>query len=248
MDITVFENTLYENLYNLDCEFKRLFHGRGGLYEGFEFLTVDSIDRVLYVAFFSEIDKSLECKLLKSIKKFFDNKRWVCIVLQRRYLPKAPSEVIYGNLPESTYAHEEGLKYELNLCLNQNIGFSPDMKAGRKYIKQKAKSKKILNLFSYTCAFSVAAMAGGAKSVVNVDMAKGALTRGRKNHHLNNISTDNVQFMPYNILKSWSRIKKAGPYDMIIIDPPSFQKGSFAASKDYEKIIKNCLSLEVKSV
>ena len=44
--------------------------------------------------------------------------------------------------------------------------------------------------------------------------------------------------MPYDILKSWSRIKKEGPYDIIIIDPPSFQKGSFAATKDYEKIIK----------
>jgi len=44
--------------------------------------------------------------------------------------------------------------------------------------------------------------------------------------------------MPYNILKSWSRIKKAGPYDLIIIDPPSLQKGSFASSTDYQKIIK----------
>ena len=44
--------------------------------------------------------------------------------------------------------------------------------------------------------------------------------------------------MPYDILKSWNRIKKEWPYDIIIIDPPSFQKGSFAATKDYEKIIK----------
>jgi 23S rRNA (cytosine1962-C5)-methyltransferase len=44
--------------------------------------------------------------------------------------------------------------------------------------------------------------------------------------------------MPYNILKSWSRIRKAGPYDLIIIDPPSFQKGSFAATNDYAKIIR----------
>ena len=44
--------------------------------------------------------------------------------------------------------------------------------------------------------------------------------------------------MPYDILKSWSRIKKEGPYDIIIIDPPTLQKGSFEATKDYEKIIK----------
>ena len=69
-------------------------------------------------------------------------------------------------------------------------------------------------------------------------MAKGALTIGRENHHLNNLDTKKVKFMPYDILKSWSRIKKEAPYDIIIIDPPSFQKGSFAATKDYEKIIK----------
>ena len=44
--------------------------------------------------------------------------------------------------------------------------------------------------------------------------------------------------MPYNILKSFARIKKAGPYDLIIIDPPSFQRGSFAATSDYQKIIR----------
>jgi 23S rRNA (cytosine1962-C5)-methyltransferase len=39
-------------------------------------------------------------------------------------------------------------------------------------------------------------------------------------------------------LKSWSRIRKSGPYNLIIIDPPSFQKGSFAATNDYAKIIR----------
>jgi 23S rRNA (cytosine1962-C5)-methyltransferase len=47
-----------------------------------------------------------------------------------------------------------------------------------------------------------------------------------------------VSFLPYNILKSFSRIKKKAPYDLIIIDPPTSQKGSFEAIKDYEKIIK----------
>ena len=69
-------------------------------------------------------------------------------------------------------------------------------------------------------------------------MAKNALTTGRTNHHLNNLNTKKVKFLPYDILKSWNRIKKEGPYDIIVIDPPSFQKGSFEASKDYEKIIR----------
>ncbi|MFA7092672.1 MAG: cysteine-rich CWC family protein, partial [Arcobacteraceae bacterium] len=89
-----------------------------------------------------------------------------------------------------------------------------------------------------TCSFSVVAIQHGAKQVVNVDMSKAALSTGRENHRLNSLSTQHVKFLPYNILKSWSKIKKYAPYDLIIIDPPSFQKGSFAASKDYEKIIK----------
>jgi 23S rRNA (cytosine1962-C5)-methyltransferase len=112
------------------------------------------------------------------------------------------------------------------------------MKFGRSFIRDHAKGKNILNLFSYTCSFSVAAIEGGATSVVNVDMNKNVLTIGRENHRLNGLDTKKVQFMPYNILKSWSRIKKAGPYDLIIIDPPSFQKGSFAATSDYAKIIR----------
>jgi len=46
-----------------------------------------------------------------------------------------------------------------------------------------------------------------------------------------------ISFHPLNILKSFSRIKKKGPYDIIIIDPPTFQKGSFEATKDYRKLI-----------
>jgi len=104
--------------------------------------------------------------------------------------------------------------------------------------KENAKDKHVLNLFSYTCAFSLGAKVGGAKSVVNVDMSKGALKTGMANHSLNNLDPKGVSFLPYNILKSFSSLKRKGPYDMIIIDPPSFQRGSFEATKDYEKLIK----------
>lgn len=82
------------------------------------------------------------------------------------------------------------------------------MKIGREYISSICNDKNVLNLFSYTCAFSVVAINAKAKQVVNVDMAKGALTTGRENHHINNLDTKKVKFMPYDILKSWNRIKK----------------------------------------
>jgi len=219
-------------------EFTRLFHGRGGCYEGWEFLTIDAIDTVLSIAYFSEIDESLEKQLHALFDVLFQTDAYEAVVLQRRYLPKAPSEVIFGSLSERLYARENGIAYKLDLLNNQNSGFFADMKIGREFVREHAKDKRVLNLFSYTCAFSVVALKGGASSVVNVDMSKRVLETGRDNHRLNDVEVRGTRYMPYNILKSFSRIKKAGPYDLIIIDPPSFQKGSFAASKDYQKIIR----------
>jgi len=219
----------------LNSEFKRLFHGRGGLYEGFKHLTIDSIDTILSVALYFEEDN--ENKLIDMLKEYISLSRHNTIVLQRRYLKGSPSEIIVGELPEALHVEENGMKLKLNLLSNRNSGYFPDMKNGREFIKNNSKDKNVLNLFSYTCAFSVAAKLGGAKTVSNIDMSKGALSTGRANHHLNNIDTKGVSFHSYNILKSFSSIKRKGPYNLIIIDPPTFQRGSFEASKDYRKLI-----------
>lgn len=237
MTIAQLKQLLSSSTQNNQEEYSRLFHGRGHFYDAYKFLTIDSVDQVLYAAFFAP-DKEEEA-IITMLQDFYqDEGKWQAVVVQRRYHKGAPSEVLAGELPQETYAFENGLKYKVNFNANQNIGFFPDMKIGRQFVQEHAKGKKVLNLFSYTCPFSVAAIAGGAKKVVNVDMAKGALTTGRENHHINDLDARAAQFMPYNILKSWARIKKAGPYDMIIIDPPSFQRGSFAATNDYVKIIK----------
>lgn len=231
--------TVIEQNFPLDTQpFTRVFHGRGGLYKGWEFLTIDCIDNILLIAYFNEPLVEQRNFVQTLAQTFFDTYQLEAIVIQERFLPKAPSQLFLGTLKEEIFAYENGLRYKLNLRNNQNNGFFADMKNGRKFIQDSAKDKTILNLFAYTCAFSVVSIKGGAKKVVNVDMSKGALSTGRTNHRINNLDTKNVQFMPYNILKSWSRIRKAGPYDIIIIDPPSFQKGSFASSTDYQKIIK----------
>lgn len=243
MNINDLESIITQNYKTATEEFKRLFHGRGGCYERWEFLTVDSIDKVLYIVYFFEIDKELESKLNDMFSNIFNNSKYSCVILQKRYILKEPSSILFGELPLEPYALELGLKYNLNLLSSRNSGFFADMKNGRKFVYENSINKKVLNLFSYTCSFGVCAIKGGATSVVNVDMSKGALTQGRANYHLNELSTKNVKFMPYNILKSWSRIKNAGPYDLIVIDPPTFQKGSFIATKDYDKIIKKLPTL-----
>lgn len=236
MRVEQLEELLEESAKDVTEEFKRLFHGRGGLYEEYKHLTIDSVDTILSVALFFEEES--ENELIEMLKRFVSSSRYKTIVIQRRYIKGSPSEIIVGELEQDTFAIENGMKLKLNLLSNQNSFYFPDMKNGRAFVRENAKDKNVLNLFSYTCAFSVAAKLGGALSVSNIDMSKGALSVGRSNHHLNGIDTKGVSFLPYNILKSFSRIKKRGPYDLIIIDPPTFQKGSFEATKDYQKIIK----------
>ena len=200
-------------------------------------MVIDSINDILLATFFAQIEENIEKDLIKLLDEIYATKGFKSLIIQRRYLKENMNEAFRGKLPQSAIAIENALKYNINF-FNQNIGIFPDMKKGREFIQDICKDKNVLNLFSYTCAFSVADIKAGASKVVNVDMSKSALTIGRENHRINNLDTKKVKFMPYDILKSWSRIKKEGPYDIIIIDPPSFQKGSFAATKDYEKIIK----------
>ena len=222
---------------NATNEFQRLFHGRGGLYEGMRHLTIDSIDTIISVALYFEEEN--EDEIIAMLQEFVKNsQKYETLVIQRRYIKGAPSEVLMGEVPDELSILENGMQLKLNLLSNKNNYYFPDMKNGRAFVREHAKGKHILNLFSYTCAFSVAAKFGGATSVVNVDMSKGALKIGMANHALNNLEPRGVSFLPYNILKSFSALRKKGPYDMIIIDPPSFQRGSFEATKDYEKIIK----------
>lgn len=221
---------------NRSDEFKRLFHGRGGFWDEWRHFTLDSIDSILSAALYFK--EQNEEELLLMLREFTHERGYKTLIVQRRYLKDSPSETLIGELGENLYAVENGMKFKLNLLSNQNSLFFADMKNGRAFVRENAKDRSVLNLFSYTCSFSVAAKAGGALKVSNIDMSKASLSVGKANHHLNHIDPKGVSFLPYNILKSFSRIKQNSPYDLIIIDPPTLQKGSFDACRDYEKIIK----------
>jgi 23S rRNA (cytosine1962-C5)-methyltransferase len=84
----------------------------------------------------------------------------------------------------------------------------------------------------------VAAIEGGATHVVNLDMSSPALSRGRDNHRLNGHDLGKVTFLGHDLFKSWGKVIGKGPYDLVIIDPPSFQKGSFLLTKDYQRVLR----------
>ena len=232
-----------QQLNEVPNELRRIFHGRGKFWPGLDQLTCDWVDGQLLVNVFKEVDQAFLSSLKTGLvdltnKDIWQVKQGTSIVLQHRYADGAPSEVLWGELNDSPVVVEHGLKYQLDIGRNQNFGLFLDMRNGRQWVQDNAKDKNVLNLFAYTCGFSVAAIAGGARQCMNVDMSRGSLNKGRDNHRLNEHDMRSVNFLGYDIFKSWGKIKKGGPYELVIIDPPSFQKGSFALTKDYKKILR----------
>ncbi|WP_318484960.1 class I SAM-dependent methyltransferase [Photobacterium leiognathi] len=224
-------------------EVRRLFHGRGRCWQGLEQITVDWLQGQVLVSLFKEPSPEFLAELTILLNKLTETAEWqnsgaTSLLLQYRDRLGSPMDVIWGETSEYQDVIESGLVYKLDLGRKQNNGLFLDMRFGRDWVREQAEGKRVLNLFAYTCGFSVAAIAGGAEHVVNLDMAKAALNRGRDNHHLNKHDLKKVSFLGHELFKSWGKVRKYGPYDLIIIDPPSFQKGSFALTKDYQKILR----------
>ena len=125
----------------------------------------------------------------------------------------------------------------MHVLRGQNHGLFLDMAEGRRWVRAHAQGAKVLNLFAYTCAFSVAALQGGAKEVINLDMAQGALTTGQQNHQLNGIH-GRAKFLAHDLFSSWGKVTRMGPYDLVVAAPPSYQKGSFVATKDWPRLLR----------
>ncbi|MEE9325904.1 MAG: class I SAM-dependent methyltransferase [Cocleimonas sp.] len=215
---------------------QRLFHGRGNAYKDLNHVCIDWLPPVILITLF----KPEEINEVKDLAEALQEKIPECrsVQLQLRHQSHGPIEVIEGESIHQLKILEGDLKYHINLNKNRNTGLFLDMKNGRDWVQNNSKNKRVLNLFSYTCGFSVAAIAGGATSVYNIDMSSSALNIGRENHRLNNQKLECVRFEKLNIFNSFGRIKKRGKYDLLICDPPTFQKGSVDILKDYSKIIR----------
>jgi 23S rRNA (cytosine1962-C5)-methyltransferase len=214
---------------------RRLFHGRGHCYPGLEDLVVDRFGSVLLIGCFGE-KLNRARRLAGMLFETLDGVTGVAV--QQRQGRGTQAEVVCGTVDDELVVEEAGLKYLVQPLRNQNVGLFLDMAPTRTWLQAAASGKRVLNLFSFTCAFSVAAVAGGASRVVNNDMSKPALDWGRKNHQLNDHDLRQVSLLSHNLFKSWSKIREHGPYDIVIIDPPTNQRGSFNAEKQYGQILK----------
>lgn len=213
----------------------RLFHGRGHCYEGYEDITVDWFAPYLLVSAYGD-DVAGPGQLAARLAAAVPAQSGVC--LQVRDGRQTRAEIVCGQVPDRHVVCERGLNHLVRMTRNQNVGLFLDMAPVRGWLREQAEGKRVLNLFAFTCAFSVAAIAGGAKLVVNNDMARRALEWGRENHRLNDHDPKRVRMLPHDLFKSWRKIRQFGPYDLVIIDPPTNQRGSFTADRHYAQILR----------
>ena len=232
--------TALENAPILKNELCRVFHGRGHSVEALSHINLDFYPPSLFLVSYDEIDEQTLSELTNVVWQWAQKNQpelITSLVYQQRAGVQSQNTVVYGQLPNPHVVTENGIRFLVDLQSRQNTGIFPDMRSGREFVMANSKHGKVLNLFSYTCGFSLAAMQGGADHVMNMDMSKGVLKVGKQNHQLNNVDRG-VSFLPHDILKSFGKLKKAAPFDLIIVDPPSFQKGSFILTKDYQKVLR----------
>ncbi len=221
---------------------RRLFHGRGGCYPGLEAVTVDWFPPVAVVTLHAPAPAPWLGALEEGLGAIL-GERLECLMVQLRHLPEAPWHVLRGTVPEPTYAVEAGLRYRLRLGQGQNLGYFPDMIDGRALVRRLATGRRVLNLFAYTCSFSVAALAGGAEQVTNLDMNRGALELGRQNHRDNSLELRRASFLVHDLFKSFGKLRRLGPFDLAVVDPPSHQGASFSAGRDWPRLLRHLPSL-----
>ena len=235
---------------------QRLFHGRGGQHPGLEHLTLDWFAPCFLLTSF---ERALDEAELASVHELLAGcvARWggeaaLHWLYQGRQVggdERPTTRLMAGSVPEPHGVEEAGARYAVHLLRGQNHGLFLDMAAGRRYVRERCAAhpgQRVLNLFAYSCAFSVAALQGGAQEVVNLDMSPGALALGRRNHELNGLpivghrgAQQGASFLAHDLFKSWGKLVRGGPYDLVIADPPSFQKGSFVATKDWPRLLRH---------
>lgn len=212
----------------------RLIHGEGDLLPG---LVVDIYHRTAVVQCHSvgmylsrqNITEAIRAAYGDSIEAIYDK--------SSQTLPfKADLGAIDGylwgrSLEPNTVVFENGLKFKVNWEEGQKTGFFIDQRVNRDLVRQYAKGRKVLNTFCYTGGFSVAALAGGAREVVSIDLSERAVKLADENVRLNFGDDARHEAIACNAVEYLKDIDDS--YDLIILDPPAFAK--------HHKVLGNAL-------
>ncbi|HWL86844.1 MAG TPA: class I SAM-dependent methyltransferase [Polyangiaceae bacterium] len=160
--------------------------------------------------------------------------------------PRAPVRGVAA--PDELPVLEGGVPYLVRLGDGLSTGIFLDQRENRARVRALAGGLRVVNLFSYTCAFSVAAAAGGASTVASVDASMVALERGRANLiHAGLFRNEAHSFHAEDAFAWLARAeRRAQKYDLVILDPPSYSKTRarrFVAADDYPELAAKALSV-----
>ena len=224
----------------------RVFNGEG---DGIGGLTIDYFDEYYLITWYSRGIYKFKDHIIKSIKalvsfdgiyekKRFDN-NGMAIEEDSFYIGKRAKEPII--------VKENNVNFAVYLNDGAMVGVFLDQKDVRKSIRDHySKGKRVLNTFSYTGAFSMAAAKGGAITT-SVDLASRSLEKTTENFKINNIDVNNHQIIVQDVFLYFKEAKKQNKkFDVVILDPPSFatsKENKFSASKDYKNLVKSAIDI-----
>lgn len=173
---------------------------------------------------------------------------WYCSIMENRGKAESAHKLISSPHPPSSWtAEEEGIKYVISAERGRSPGLFLDQRLNRRFIRDIAQDKRVLNLFCYTGGFSLAAALGGARDVVSVDTSRQALEWAKENFQLNELDPSPFRFIHEDAREYLKRcVRQKREFDIVICDPPSFARsktGIFSLEKDLESLFELLLSV-----
>jgi 23S rRNA (cytosine1962-C5)-methyltransferase len=166
--------------------------------------------------------------------------------LVKKATDQKPAIPLAGEDPGEIVVRENGIAYLVEPAAGYSSGLFLDQRANRRWVAGFG-AKRMLNLFAYTCSFTVCAAAAGAQTC-SVDSAKGVLGRGRENLETNGLDpADGHRFLVDDAIKVVPRLVKRGEkFDLIVLDPPTFGRAGgsvFRIEKNLPDLVSQCFEL-----
>lgn len=225
----------------------RVFNGEG---DGIGGLTIDFFNGFYMVSWYSKGIYSFREDIYKGLKQAV-NTRGIYEKLRFNTGDQDMDHNDYVSGEKGEFPliiQENGMSYAVDLNDGAMTGIFLDQRNVRKALRDKYSNEKtVLNTFSYTGAFSVAAALGGAAGTTSVDLAKRSLPKTIEQFAVNGIDFESQDIKVMNVFDYFSYAARHDlKFDVVVLDPPSFartKKMSFSTAKDYPKLIKDALAI-----
>ena len=223
----------------------RLFNQEG---DGFGGLTVDLYGDYAVFSWYNSYVYQIRQTISEAFRQVFPEVLGTYEKIRFKGLDYESAHVYGQEAPDFFTVLENGVLYQVFMNDGLMTGIFLDQHEVRgSLVDGLAMGKSLLNMFSYTAAFSVAAAMGGASQTTSVDLAKRSRELSQAHFQANGISTDDHRFIVMDVFEYFKYAKrKALTYDVIVLDPPSFarnKKQTFSVAKDYYKLISQSLEI-----